>query len=387
MHDLKHKDTRRRFLEKSVLAGAALSLGSAGAGEADAAPFTRRSPSSGELIRLGVLTTKGGHISRIWGPLINPTDGKPRLTGMVMTHAWDNETASVDAFCKKYDTEKVARYDGMIGKVDGVVMADFESLPWNQDLVRPYLEAGMPIFVNRPFASSLAKARDMIETARRHGAPLMCGSSLEYVQAVDSVRTAIPELGELTGYVADNAMSDYATHGVHGIYFVHACIGGGVKSVSYQAEDWRRPNGLMTFRHAGRDGGADFWGALQQGYRSGSAWIKVAGRGSTKRGDGHMNDVSFERQMDWPREGRGPVTDSAIWLPMLHAMQYMIETGEMPESYESIHEKTEMFIGGFYSLLEKNGAPVSVEAIPPAWECPNDSRPMNPDRFPRGMFG
>jgi predicted dehydrogenase len=275
----------------------------------------------------------------------------------------------------------------MIGKVDAIVMADFASLFWNHDLVRPYLEAGIPTFVNRPFASSLKNARDMIETARRHKAPLMCGSSLEYVQAVDSVRHGVAELGELTGFVADNAMSDYATHGVHGIYFVYACLGGGVKTVSYQAEDWTRPNGLMTFRYAGRNGGADFWGALQQAYRSGSAWIKVCGRGATKRGDGYMNDVSFERQMDWPREGRGPTTDSAIWLPMLHAMQRMFETGEMPEPYENIYEKTQLFIGGFYSLLEKGGAPVALGDIPPEWECPRDRSPMNPNRFPAGLFG
>jgi len=384
--DTTHDNHRRSFLKKSALGGASLAFAGAGVPATGHAAFTRPSPSSPDLLKVGVLTTRGGHIRSIWGPLINPTDGKTRVTGMVMTHAWDIDTGSLDAFCAKYGTEKVSRCDGMIGEVDAIVMADFESLHWNHDLVRPYLEAGVPTFINRPFASSLKNARDMIETARRNETPIMCGSSLEYVQAVDSVRTAIPGLGELTGFVADNAMSDYATHGVHGIYFVHACVGGGVKSVSYQAEDWTRPNGVMTFRYAGRDGGADFWGALQQAYRSGSAWIKVCGRGSTKRGDGYMNDVSFERQMDWPREGRGPVTDSAIWLPMIHAMQRMFETGEMPEPYESIYEKTQMFIGGFYSLLEKNGAPVNLEDIPPGWECPRDRRPMNPERFPEGYF-
>ena len=377
---------RRSFLRKGALAGSALSLAGSGNASAKTAGFKRNSPSSGELLKVGILTTTGGHIKSIWGPLINPVGGKTRVTGMVMTHAWDIDGESLDSFCKTYNVEKVARYDGMIGKVDAVIMADFQSLSWNQDLVRPYLDAGVPIFINRPFASSLKNARDMIETARRNNTPIMCGSSLEYVQAVDSVRKHIPELGELTGYVADNAMSDYATHGVHGIYFVYACVGGGVKTVSYQAEDWTRPNGVMTFRYAGRDGGADFWGVLQQAYRSGSAWIKVCGRGNTKRADNYLNDVSFERHMDWPREGRGPVTDSAIWLPMIHAMQRMFETGEMPEPYESIYEKTQMFIGGFYSLLEKNGAPVRLDDIPLGWECPSDRRPMNPSRFPEGYF-
>jgi len=379
--------SRREFIGTGALATGALALGSASAQAQSRRKFTRKSPSSNELIEVGVLTTQGGHINNIWGQLINPRDGKTRLTGMVMTRAWDIDAEKLADFSKKFDVEPVKRYDDMIGKVDAVIMADFYSLHWNHDLVRPYLEAGIPVFVNRPFASSLANARDIIETAKKGGAPLMCASSLEYVQAVDSIRSQLPELGEITGFLADNAMSDYATHGVHGIYFMHACLGGGAKSVSYQAEDWTRPNGVMTFRYAGRDGAPDFYGSLLQPYRSGSAWVKVYGKGSTKRRDGHSNDVTVERQMDWPREGRGDVVDSAIWLPMIHAMQRMFETGEMPESFDSIYEKTQLFIGGFYSHLEKNGAPVMLDDIPLDWECPRDRRPMDGKHYPEGYFG
>jgi hypothetical protein len=170
--------------------------------------------------------------------------------------------------------------------------------------------------------------------------------------------------------VADNAQSDYATHGVHGIYFVYACIGGGVHSVSYQADDWKRPNGAMTFKYKGRNGGNNFWGLLQQSYRSGSAWIRVSGKGSTKRGDGYFNDVTVDRQMDWPRESRGYVTDSAIWLPMIHAMQRMFETREMQWSYDYILKKTKIFLAAFKSHLKHNGAQYPVDDLPDDWEAP-----------------
>lgn len=369
-----------------MLVSAALVSGSTHA-ETPRRKFKRKSPSSAELLQVGVLTTGGGHIDHIWGPLINPVDDKCRVTGMVMTHAWDNDAATLDSFVKKFDVQKVGGYTDMIGKVDAVILSDFASVPWYQDLARPYLEAGVPMFINRPFATSLKNAKSLIESAKKGGAPILCGSSLEYVQAVDSIRQELEGLGEITGYVAENSQSDYATHGVHGIYFVYACIGGGVRTVSYQCDDWTRPNGAMTFEYKGRNGGANFWGLLQQSYRSGSAWIRVGGRGTTKRADGYTNDVQIERQMDWPREGRGPVVDSAIWLPMIYAMQRMFETGKMPESYENIYEKTQMFIGGFYSHLEKKGAPVALEDIPLEWECPINRAPFNPNQYPKGFFG
>jgi len=322
---------RRAFIRSAALASAALAAsGKASAQEAGKRKFKRRSPSSAELIEVGVLTATGGHIDAIWGPIINPVDGKSRLTGMVMTQAWDIDAEALDRFSKRFDVKKVPSYDAMVGKVDGIIVSDYQSLFWHPQLVRPYLEAGMPVYINRPFAASVKAMREMIDLAKKSGAPLMTSSSLEYVQAVDSIRQELPDLGEITGYMADNAQSDYLTHGTHGIWFVHKCVGGGVKSVSYQAEDWTRPNGAMTFEYKGRNGSPNFWGLLQQSYRSGSAWIRVSGRGTTKRGDGYSNDVQVERQMDWPREGRGPVVDSAIWLPMIHAMQRMFETGKMP---------------------------------------------------------
>ena len=172
-------NNRRSFIKKSALTGSVLAISITGSPEAKRSRFKRKNPSSAELLQVGVLTTQGGHIHSIWGPLINPVGGKTRLTGMVMSHAWDIDSDNLDGFAKKFKVEKVKNYYDMIGKVDAVIMADFKSLFHNQDLVRPYLEAGVPIFINRPFASSLDNARDMLDTANKHNTPVMCGSSLE----------------------------------------------------------------------------------------------------------------------------------------------------------------------------------------------------------------
>ena len=86
--------TRRKFLAGSAAIGSAV-LG-AGEGLGEARRFTRKSPSSEELIKVGVITCGYySHIEDIWGMLINPPgvekDGTwwPRQTGMVMTHVWD----------------------------------------------------------------------------------------------------------------------------------------------------------------------------------------------------------------------------------------------------------------------------------------------------------
>jgi len=72
----------------------------------------------------------------------------------------------------------------MVDKVDGVMIDDFDAVAYNYKLAQPYLEAGMPTFINRPFADSIRKARGMLDLAKKYNAPIMTGSSYEHLQLI-----------------------------------------------------------------------------------------------------------------------------------------------------------------------------------------------------------
>jgi hypothetical protein len=59
-----------------------------------------------------------------------------------------------------------------------------------------------------------------------------------------------------------------------------------------------------------------------------------------------------------------------MFLQPVLAMQKMFETGVMPESHDSILEKTRVFLAGFYSVAEKGGEPVKVDELPEEWTAP-----------------
>lgn len=48
------------------------------------------------------------------------------------------------------------------------------------ELARQALEAGKPVFINRPFTASIADAEEAVRLAWQNDAPLMCASSLEF---------------------------------------------------------------------------------------------------------------------------------------------------------------------------------------------------------------
>src|SRR5262249_15578632 len=89
---------------------------------------------------------------------------------------------------------------------------------------------------------------------------------------------------------------------------------------------------------------------------------------------------SFEIQ-----NGTGfPFNVTECWAPTIWAYQRMCIYREMPESLESIVEKTRVFLAGWRSVLN-GGKVVRPEEVPDDWESPVDlpSRPGDP--YP-GMF-
>ena len=362
---MKKKPTRRQMLlGGGVLAAGALAGKAASAAERPR--FKRKGPSAVELMEIGVLIATPGqtHIDSLWGPLINPP-GEPwtRLTGMVMTKVWDKNPEVARNFAKKYGCETVTNFSDMAGKVDGVILSDFISAHYFYDLSKPYLEAGTPIFINRPFAYSMEKANMIVDLSKKTGTPIMCGDTHEYVKEVNIVRNRVKTMGPLIGVQATNSMSDYPSHGIHGIYWLHACLGGGVQAVSYITPDWHTPNGVCVLEYAPRvKDGKVFYANLHQTSAGTNASIKLYTTGSNY----------FQQDFGW-ESGEWDRLVFMFLQPVL-AMQKMFETGRMPETHESILEKTRVFLTGFYSAAELGGAPVRVTELPENWIAPGPGK-------------
>jgi hypothetical protein len=320
------------------------------------------------LLRIGVLACgRYVHSKSIWGPIIHPT-AEPgplsvgtRTTCMTLTHAWDFDPKEAAEFARAFPTvELVKSYGDMVGKVDGIILDDFLSCLHFRELARPYLEAGVPIFINRPLAFNLGHAREILDLARKHDTPIMSGSSFEYAPEVVQFKAQVAAAEPLRGYVAANSMSDFPTHGVHGLFMVYACIGGGIRSVSYQTPDWRNPNGIVVIEHKARPGGSPFYGCVQE--VSGTwGWLKVFG----------------ERTCEQAVLG-GPY----FWTSMVLEIQRFFETRKMPQTYEALYEKTQLFLAAFKSNVEHGGAPVRLDEIGD-WTAPL----LEPDPYPAGFFG
>ncbi len=350
------RSSRRRFLKT----GTAMALAGAASSSDAKVLYKRPSPVSKDLIEVGLILGVGGQSNGIWGKILNPPEGEIRRTGMVFTRAWSADPAYAESFRNRFGVEIEKSFDSMVGKVHGMFVDDFFAAAYDYKLAEPYLEAGIPTVIRCPHADSMAKARHMAETAKRGGAPLMTGSDWEYLKEVHVVKSEIKP-DEITGYEAWNSSADFYSHGVHGLWFAYAAVGGGIRSVSLRTKDWRtgvnphdpEKSGITRVVHKDR-GKGEFTGTINEGQMPG-----VRNNCAITVQPGNRTFINHWAD-EWART-------QFEWLPMLHRIQWMYETGGMVQTHDQIIEKTAMFIGAMYSHLEKNGEMVQLDTLPEEW--------------------
>jgi len=343
--------TRREILASVPLTGSALAM-----------PQGPRKRNPSDVFRVGVLNVGTySHLTEFWAPPMNPrNNGRDMLlTGMRITHCWDISPDRSAAFAKTYGCEAVKEFDGMAGKVDGVISGGYYCHPWNHILHKPYLEAGLPNLVNRPFTNSLKKASEMLHCAAEHKASLLVPSAYEFNDAIARAK-AWAKTKKVSGYSAANSQDDYPTHGTHGVYLVCRAIaeaGFPVVSVSSRAKNWYTPPAALTFEHTDNQG-RSFFGSLHQlPHSAGSIEI-------------HAPDEYGGKKFLIEMGSDPPFNRTEFWVPLIWVYQTMALHGEMPQTFEQIWHKTQVFMAGWRSMLAGDGKPVRLNEVPEDWEAP-----------------
>src|SRR5258708_2011208 len=97
---------------------------------------------------------------------------------------------------QSYGIEIIAKPTDLIGKIDAV-MIESQQGSRHLEKAKPFLEAGLPTFVDKPFAATVAEAEAMISLAKKHNAPLMSCSALRYDPTILDAVAKQKDLGKI----------------------------------------------------------------------------------------------------------------------------------------------------------------------------------------------
>jgi hypothetical protein len=200
------------------------------------------------MIRLGVLDFDTSHVVEFTRRLNHKTPVKDQwVDGATVVAGCPGSSRimpeRIPAYVKEMQALGVTlvdRPEEMIGSVDGMLIESQEGgAHW--PAARPFLEAGIPCFVDKPFACSTADARRIAELASKKGVPVFSSSSLRFAPELVKF-LADPNHGRVIGaltygpahlYDKDATLNPGLYHyGIHPVEILYTLMGPGCRRVT-----------------------------------------------------------------------------------------------------------------------------------------------------------
>ncbi|MDH4125956.1 MAG: Gfo/Idh/MocA family oxidoreductase [Gammaproteobacteria bacterium] len=345
--------SRRAFMAGGVVAGATSMLGSAAA---------QAPQSSARKLKIGVIGVgKWSFMTYCWSDIIEGSKpgssrgnfGMPFLN-MEITHVWDPDPAAAQKFAEQLDIVRVNKFDDMLGKIDGLIFAGMVDVPYMKTLAKPYLEAGIPTYLSRPFAYSLRDIDDILESAAKGNAPIIATAKFEHYREIPALRNKLKNVGTIKMVQAAAHTVDFPMH-FHIQFMMLKILGYDVKRVSLFYEQATKSRYVHeTYLYPGNDTQPPYICTIDGSEIPDSFHIRVVG-------DQGIETASMPRGYDTWQESL-----LHRYAPQVIDMQRTFY-GQNFEPYDIVRKKTEIYLTAFYSALERGGAPVDVGSVPADW--------------------
>jgi len=130
-----------------------------------------------------------------------------------VTHVWAQDKKIASHIAKAALIEIVVdKYTDMIGQVDGILLARDDAATHYAHAV-PFLDAGIPIYVDKPLALSVAEARRLLERQRYPGQLFSC-SALRYAREFKLSKADLDQIGRLQ-HIHATTPKDWDKYAVH----------------------------------------------------------------------------------------------------------------------------------------------------------------------------
>ena len=147
--------------------------------------------------------------------------------------AWEETTVEgrkpIDQWCAEMGIPKAASIEQVIEECDCLIVLSPDNPERHEDLSRLPLASGKPVYVDKPFADSLAAGKRMVERAKSSGTPLMSSSALRFDSTVSN---ALAQIGDQpVRFVSTRGPGLFPIYGIHQIEPLVALMGTGAKRV------------------------------------------------------------------------------------------------------------------------------------------------------------
>ena len=282
-------------------------------------------PLGDKELRIGILGfTEGNGHPYSWSAMFNGYNKEemetcgfpviPRYLEKQPEHTFGIPGAKITCICctgyaDRAEAEHIARaakiptvYDRpeeMIGNVDAVIVATDDGNE-HVDRCRPFVEAGIPMFVDKPLVNTEEDLRTFVKW-RKEGAHFITSSCMRYSKDQEPYYGNHHELGDIK-YICSPMAKKYEHYGIHALERMYPLLGEGFLSVRNTGT---KEKAVVHIKHKN---GCDV--NIIQGYNMSTMGMMVLGSYGSKLFSGGDSYYAFKKQLDvfvhWLRTGEEP---------------------------------------------------------------------------------
>jgi len=284
-------------------------------------------------MRIGIVGAENSHTAAVATTLnVRKSCGRARVVAV-----WGETRAFAQAAAEAGRIPTIVRRpEEMIGRIDGV-MVDHRHAKYHAAAATPFVEAGIPAFVDKPFSFTVAEGWKLLKLARERGVPVTSFSTIPEQEGFrKDLRKQIRSAGRITAVCSTGPCDIKSKYGGVFFYAIHQvdailkAFGSGIEAVQVTRAGRGNPNAVAVMTYRG-GGPVVTMECIAEGRRSFA--MRAAGMKATvdftheSDADPYLSGIrKFLRMF---RTGREPHTAAEILEPIavLEALAQSIRTG------------------------------------------------------------
>lgn len=156
-----------------------------------------------------------------------------RIPGAQVSHLWtDRPDEAVSVARAALIPRIVERAEDVIGQVDAVLISTDDGTD-HVRRARPFVEAGLPVFVDKPLATTLEELRTFVAWDHA-GARLLSSSGMRYAPELGTIEAHRSQLGSLR-WIGSVTCKTWERYGIHALEPAFRLLGPGFTSIRLES--------------------------------------------------------------------------------------------------------------------------------------------------------